>query len=317
MQNQSRSRGTFIASLAGVAAATAIPRRRASAQASTIRILTVASDGGALAIYAKEQGFFAKAGLDVDVQTSTSGAAILAALAGGSIDVAESNIGSFAAGVLNGLPFTVIADGSFYLAKKPTVLLCTGKNSTVKTVPDLAGKKIGLNGVRNLTQASVMACLDHHGVDTKTVGFIELPFSEMGEMADAGRVDAVLIAEPALSLARTKLRVIDAPYNYIAPQFSLASYGATTGWVAKNRAVAGRLSTAFRQAAVWANANPQLSGKILVDALKMSDAVVSSMTRCEYASTLDVSNLQSSLDAMAKYGYIAKDIDARTLIASL
>jgi hypothetical protein len=38
------------------------------------------------------------------------------------------------------------------------------------------------------------------------------------------------------------------------------------------------------------------------------------MTRCEYSASLKVSNLQPSLDVMAKYGYLPKDIDASTLI---
>ena len=314
MKNGRTNRATLLAGFAATAATITIVPTVARAQATPVRVLTVASDGGALAIYAKEQGFFERAGLDADVQTSTSGAAILAALAGGSIDVAESNVGSFAAGAMTGLPFTVIADGSLYLARKPTVSLCVGKDSPYKSVTELTGKKIGLNGVHNLTQAAVLACLDHHGVDWKTVGFLELPFSQMGEMADTGKVDAVLIAEPALSLARTRLRVIDSPYNYIAPQFSLASYGANTDWVAKNRPTASRVSAALRQTAVWANANPQSSGKILVNALKMSDVVVSTMTRCEYAPTLDNANLQPSIDVMAKYGYLTKRVDGNTLI---
>lgn len=307
------SRRAFVAGLS-TAAAVSVLSPAVAQTGPPIRILTVGSDGGALAIYAKEAGFFSRAGLNVEVTTATSGSVILAALAGGAVELADANVASLAAGVLNGLPFTVIADCSLYTAKKPTVLLCTGLNSTIKAAKDLAGKKIATNGLRNVSQAAVQAWLDHNGVDSKSVGFLETAFSAMGEMAESGRVDAVLIAEPALSLARSKLRVIGSPYDIVAPQFSLSSYGANTDWVAKNRALASRVVAAMRQTAVWANANQEKSGKILVDVLKMSDAVVSSMTRCEYPPTLEAANLQSSIDIMAKYGYLAKRIDANTLI---
>ena len=61
-------------------------------------------------------------------------------------------------------------------------------------------------------------------------------------------------------------------------------------------------------------ANQQLSAKIVESALKMSPAVVESMTRTVYPTSLDVSNLQSSLDVMAKYNFLPKRADAASLI---
>jgi hypothetical protein len=41
------------------------------------------------------------------------------------------------------------------------------------------------------------------------------------------------------------------------------------------------------------------------------------MARVEYATSLQVSRLQSSIDLMAKYGFLAKRVDANTLITRL
>lgn len=134
--------------------------------------------------------------------------------------------------------------------------------------------------MKNLSQAAIRSWLDKNGVDSNGVGYIELAYSVMGEMPASGRIDAVSIAEPALSLSRAKLRVLASPFDVAAPQFSLGSYAANAEWVAKNRSLAGRVATALRQTAIWANGNQQQSGKILVDVLKMSEVAVSSMTRC-------------------------------------
>lgn len=143
MSHASRpSRRTFVTGATATATVSALSHVPASAQTGPpIRILTVGSDGGALAIYAKEAGFFQRAGLNVELTLSSNGSVILASLAGGSVDIGESNVGSIATGVLNGLPFTIIADCSLYTAKKPTVLLCTALNSPIKTVTRLGRQK--------------------------------------------------------------------------------------------------------------------------------------------------------------------------------
>lgn len=309
------SRRLFVAGAAATTAAPAFPSALAVAQTgSLIRILTVGQEGGALAIYAKEAGFFQRAGLNVDVQMSSSGSAILAALAGRSIDIGESNVGSVAGAVLSGLPFTIFADCSLYKAAKPTILLCAAPNSSIKTAKDLAGKKIGVGALKNLSQAAPQSWLDKNGVDSNSVGWIELPFSSMPEMLASGRIDAGVVPEPILSAARAKVRIIASPYDTIGSQFSLGSYLASADWIAKNRGTASRIAAVLRQTAIWANANQQQTGKILVDVLKMPPEIVASMTRCEYTSTLEVANLQPSIDVMAKYGYISKRLDANSLI---
>jgi NitT/TauT family transport system substrate-binding protein len=301
--------------LAAAASTAAILPSRTFAQTSApIRILTVGQEGGALAIYAKEAGFFQRAGLNVEVTTSSSGSAILAALAGGSVDIGNANSGSVAVAVLSGLPFTIFADCSLYVAKKPTILLCVAPNSAIRTAKDLAGKTIGVGGLRNLSQAAPQAWLDKNGVDSSSVKFIELPYPTMPDMLRLGRVDAGIVPEPVLSAAQGKVHPIAAPYDAIGDRFSLGSYVATRDWIEKNRSVASRISDALRQTAIWANTHETETGQILADVLKLPQSLVSTMTRCIFAPTLELSNLQPSLDVMAKYGDVSKRLEASTLV---
>ena len=307
------SRRAFVTATA--AAAIAVPRINLGAQTlPKVRISTVSSDGGALPFYAVQQGFFTRNGVDAEVATMPTAQAALAALAGGSIDLAAGNISTIASGTLSGAPFTVVADCSLYVAKTPTTFLCVGADSPIKSPKDLAGKKIALNGLRNIAQACVQQWFANNGVDSSGVSFIEMSFAVMAELAATGKVDAVMVADPVYSQAKTRLRVIGTPYDVLGRQFSLNSFGANSEWVAKNRETAHRTLIALQQTAVWANANPQLSGRILESELKMSPAVIAAMTRAMYPTTLDVSNLQSSLDVMAKYGYLPKRVEAASLI---
>ena len=75
----------------------------ASAQAAPLRIGANATDGFAASLFARDMGFFKKAGLDVDVQIFPNGAAQNAALAGGALDIGISTVTAIANAVLHGI----------------------------------------------------------------------------------------------------------------------------------------------------------------------------------------------------------------------
>lgn len=265
-------------------------------------------------MYAVDQGFFSRAGLNVEVSTLNNGAAILAAVAGGSADVGNANSGSVAAGVLSGIPFTIFADGGLYTAEHPTTLLCVRPDSAIRTAKDLIGKQIAVNGLRLVADAALEEWLTRGGVNPSTVSFIEMPFSAMQPLLDSGKIAAAFIGEPVFSTVRSRVRVIGTPNDTVASQFSYASYMATSSWIAANKAIAGRFAAVIRQTAAWANANRDASGRILAKYMKIPPELASSMTRVVYATSLRESLLQPSIDIMAKYGYLSRRVDVRTLI---
>lgn len=298
----------------GAAAACALPARARAQSGLSIKILTVASDPGALPFYARENGFFTSGGLDATVSTLNNGAAIMAALAGDTVDIGNANSGTVAAAVLNGLPFTIIADGGLYSADRPTTLLCVRPDSPIRTAKDLAGKQIAVNGLRLVADAALEEWVSRGGIDPKSISFLEMPFSAMQPALDSGKLEAAFIGEPVLSTVRSKVRIIGAPNDTVAREFSYASYLAKPDWVAKNHEAAARFTAVIQQTARWANANVDAAGHILAKVMKLPDVQVASMTRVRYATSLQVGHLQPSIDIMAKYGYIPRRIDAGTLV---
>jgi NitT/TauT family transport system substrate-binding protein len=308
----SSKRRAFLAGAAATWAATcpAIVR----AQSSSLRILTVASDPGALPFYAQENGFFEKAGLSVTVSTMGNGAAIMGALAGDAVDIGNANAGTVAAAVIGGLPLTIIADGGLYSASKPTTLMCVKPDSTARGPKDLAGAQIAVNGLRIVADAGIEEWMRRGGADPKSVSFIEMPFSTMQPLLDTGRLAAAFIGEPILSTIRSKVRIIGAPNDTIGREFSYAAYMAKSEWVVKNRDLASRFVAVIQSTAVWANQNVDAAGHILAKYAKLPESIVSSMVRVRYATSLTIAHLQPSIDIMAKYGYIAHRIDANTIV---
>ena len=237
-----------------------------AARAQTPAVLHVATGGkesDAQVYYAQDLGYFAKAGLNVDIATMANGAAIAAAVAAGALQIGSSNILAIATAHQKGLPFVFIAPGGQYRDTVPTTQVVTALNSPIRTGKDLNGKTIGSISLRALDQFSVMAWIDQNGGDSSTVKFVEIPTAEMPAALDRGTIDAAQMAEPFLSANRGKVRLLGRSYGAVAKQFLIAGWFARTDWIAQNADVVKRFNDAIAQTAQWANAYPAKAADII------------------------------------------------------
>lgn len=282
---------------------------------TTLKVATTPIDLGAEVLYAKDRGFFKKAGLDVDVQLMDSGAAIAAAVASGSLDIAQANLISLATAHERGLPFVVIAPAGLFSAAAPTTNLVVARTSPIKTAKDLEGKTIAINGLRNITEVGSRAWMDHNGGDASKVQFIEMPFPQMSAALNAGRIDAAVIAEPELSAAVADgARIIASPYAAISKQFLIGGWFTTSAWAKAHPDVVKRFVAATLEAGKWANGHHAESAAILEKYTKIT--ISPTMKRTIYAERLDTGDIQPLIDAAAKYKSLKNTFPAAELIAA-
>jgi len=286
-----------------------------AASAETLHIATTPIDVGAQVYYAQDMGFFKKAGLDVDIQTVSNGAAIASAVASGAIDIGQGNLLSIVTAYKKHFPFTIVAPAGRYSAQLPTSLLVVTLASPIHTAPDLNGKTVAINGLRNILELGMSAWLDGNGGNVKSVHFVEMPFSQMEGALAAGRVDAAFIAEPSLTAARKSMRVIAAPYSSIAPQFLIGSWFTTTDWVKAHPDLARRFAGVMRETARWANKNPAKSAAILAKYAKIPLGTLTMMARSTYSEHMNLGDIQPVIDRAARYGFIDAPFPAAALIA--
>jgi NitT/TauT family transport system substrate-binding protein len=131
-------RRAFLARAGSLAGAAALPRA-AFADTPAIRFGTAAVESYALALYAADRGAFKAAGLDVAITTLNGGGAVLAAIAGGALDLACANLGAQANAYIRGVPIAMIAPGALYTTASPTTVLAVAKASPLRTGRDLNG----------------------------------------------------------------------------------------------------------------------------------------------------------------------------------
>jgi NitT/TauT family transport system substrate-binding protein len=139
-----------------------------SGGASTIRFGVVSPNADLTPLYvAADQGFFKKAGLNVEITNFTGGgASSSAALASGAVDVASGGPGSFLGSIakkaISGKIFAQLVDQSYDVV-------------ATKGITDMAalkGRSIGVSGINSNDHMYLTAVLAHYGISPHDVTFL-------------------------------------------------------------------------------------------------------------------------------------------------
>jgi NitT/TauT family transport system substrate-binding protein len=288
--------------------------RAGGAQEATLRIATIPIDVGAEVFYARDAGFFKKAGLDAQIQPITNGGAIAAAVASGAVDVGFSNLVSIATAFKRGVPITIIAPAGLYSTKTPSSVCVVAQNSPIKSAKDLTGKVFATNGLKNIAEFGPRAWIDKNGGDSSTVSFIEMPFPAMSAALAQGHIAAALLAEPSATEFKSSTRVLSKCFDGIAPNFMISAYIATTKWATAHPDLVQKFQQAIRETAAWANKNHDKTAEMLAKEAKISPDVVRAMNRSVYPERTDPAMIQPVIDVTAKYGALNATFPASEMI---
>src|SRR4051812_25059020 len=150
------------------------------------------------AFVAKDEGFFARRGLDVTLQPTPLGSTLPAALSADSMQVATLTFPVFLLANEGGVPIQAVAGMSPISDKTPVTGLVAKAGNGLKRPADFAGKKIATPGINGSLHVTFMKWLKNGGVDPKRATYIEMGFPQMNDMMRAGQVDAALQVEPFL-----------------------------------------------------------------------------------------------------------------------
>lgn len=300
-----------------LAAASALPYRApARAQTTKLRIAVIATDSYAEPYYAIDRGFFANAGLDVDLHAFTTGGAITVAIAAGALDVGMADPIQVGDAVNRGIPFKFFAGASEYSTDAPTTQLCVLQGGPVKSVKDLAGRTLGVFGLKSMPAYATRAWLEAHGVDSAAVTFVEIPPSAMVPAIARGTVVAGVVSEPMLSRAPLSNVVAFAKiYDACAKHFYINSWFANQDWIRSNAETVRKLTAAIYETAHWANAHHADSLAILAKYGKLDVAGAQNMQRAPYGTTLDPGKVEPPLALAWRFHGLQKELTAADLIA--
>jgi NitT/TauT family transport system substrate-binding protein len=308
-----------LGSLAITAGAAALAPAVAGAQATPFRVTLASSanDDVTPVLYALSKGWFRDAGLDIDLQASTNGAAVAAAVAGGTVDFGRSNVVPLITAHARGIPFTLVApSGSYFDGAGSSGRVIVNKSSAVQRPRDLNGLVVSVASLNDIQTIAARAWIDKDGGNSASVKFLEANGQESAVALDTGRIDAASLVAPLLTqLVDTgKYRVLGDPTSGVASRLIEAAWFSLTAYTAKNPAVVKKFSTIVGRASAFCNDHPEQTVGLLAAFSKIDAAVIAHAPRDKYDLTLVPSDLQPLIDASARYGVIPRSFDAREFI---
>jgi NitT/TauT family transport system substrate-binding protein len=301
--------------LAGTAALALTPR---IARAQTLTPLRIAGAVGwtmSEGYFGRQGNFFTQAGLDVEELDLANGGAITAALVGGSVDIALTNVGSASSAYAHGLPIAIVAPGIEALTgSRPTTVIAVEPDSPIRGAHDLAGKTLCLTTLHDLQQAAVMNWIEQSGTDPKSVNYVEITASAMSAALKEGRIDAASLTEPWLAVVRPDVRAIGAPYESLGKEILLSAWIAKRSWIAANGPTLAKFVSAIHATAVWGNQHQAAMLTMLEAQTKIPHGLTSRMGYPVLGERLAVGMIQPIIDASARYGFLPAAFPASEIL---
>jgi NitT/TauT family transport system substrate-binding protein len=227
----------------------ATPFADSSARAETVTIGLVGSASAThWPIYAGlKQGYYAAADINLDMIFTPSSAALLQQLAAGSLDAALST------GIVD--PIYAIDKGApiglvrLEMHSPPYALIA---RATIKSIGELKGKKIMIDGPKGITKIYVERMLAANGVkaneyDALFAGATSARFAAL----QAGAIDATVLLPPFNFYAATAgFNTIGLAVDY-TPELPFTAAAVNKNWAAAKRATLDKLLAVHNRSMTW------------------------------------------------------------------
>ena len=268
---------------------------------------TATPEFGAVFI-AKEEGFFAKRGLDVTLQLIPVSPNVPAAVMSNSVQIGGTTPPVLLQAMDSGLELVAVAGGGVYENSSRGVGLVARNGVSVIGPADLVGKKVGVPGFNATIHLLVRKWLIDRGVDPKKVTFVEVSIPQMPDVLKGGSVDVVATAEPFVGrIVQGQIgTAVPAFSNDLATGFSSVLYVSTRKWAVANAPAVKAFREAVQEAIVFGNANKDKGYEDIGKYFKVPPPVLRATPWPNWVATLKDEHLRFWVDTMRSQDMLKK-----------
>ncbi|MFF7278532.1 ABC transporter substrate-binding protein [Streptomyces griseorubiginosus] len=281
---------------------------------TTVRVAALPLSDCAMLYIAQNRGLFEKEGLDVRIQQIQQSLQALPALSKGQIDmVASANyVTYFQAQDQGTLDIRIVAEAIRAAPRMMDVLV--PKDSDIKTLADLEGRKLAVNVLNNVQSLTFNEILAEHGVGSPV--YRQIPFPQMGAALDKGQVDAVHAVEPFDSAIQDEsgARVLVDGASVPVGAIPLSGYITTSAYAGKNADALARFQRALKAAVRLADADPSLVRAVLPTYTKVTKEQAEKIDLPVYPATMDGTQIARVTELMRKQKMLKKPLDPASLL---
>jgi NitT/TauT family transport system substrate-binding protein len=254
------------------------------------------------AILAKDEGFFTRHGLDVNVQILPFPPTIVGALRGGSIQFGALTATAFLLANAGGLDLVAVSGAVRENRKSPRTSVVARSGSNIKTAADFTGKRVGVPGISSVLDIMFRYYLTKNHVDVKAVSIVEAPFATAPDMLKSGALDAVCTADPFRGLILKSgegYKVADY-WSDIHDNTLGLFWVATRDWAAKHRDEITAFRGSLRDGVAFSLSNPDKARESEQRAFKVASPLTTydlSLSTADFAYYIGVLKTLGMLEA--------------------
>lgn len=244
---------------------------------SDVRIAYLGVASWLPAMVAEEKGYFEDEGLNVTSEIVANLATLPGAM-GRQFDIASTTIPDTIRAQANGVKVEVVAGQAWETEEHSIVRLLAHPDSGVKSVKDLAGKRIGAGTLGGNIHPATQQWLVESGVSLDDVTFSEVPFPQQPAQLSAKSLDAVEALEPFASAMLAEGAIdLGSPLLAIGDPISISSWMASSDWAADNEETIKKFVAALTKANEFILENEDEAREILQKRTELPEAVAKSV----------------------------------------
>jgi len=222
------------------------------------------------------KGYFQEEGANVTgiISSQGGGTSVRNAMAG--VAYGEANPGAIAVAIQQGADIKIVSDNVLTIAEFAWMVK---KDSPIKTIKDLKGRKIGYTNPRSTSQALAVLLLQKAGYKAEDAELVKTGgFGPMLAALDLDQIDVAAVTEPLWSKVKDKYRVLITGAEALPPLDNVV--GMATGDAIKNRGDFIRgVIRARRRAVEFMIAHPDEAGDIVAKPFNITPEVARNAVR--------------------------------------
>jgi NitT/TauT family transport system substrate-binding protein len=304
--------------LCALIAAMLLVLRPAPGQASTPIVFGYTNVGDCVAAFvAKEEGYFAKRGLDVELRPMQNSATEATAIVVGALQAGCNAPPVLLQAIDRGVGLVAIAGGSVSSQSDKQSAIVVGPDSGIKSAADFKGKKVAVSGIGSNGYVMFNQYLIGQHVDFKQVSYFEVPFSTQYGALQRNTVDAVVSVVPF----QTKILddKVGVPLEYLEAAMPngvpLVVFISSTDWTSKNPTLLAAIRGALAEGTKFAQTHQDKALEYVAQYTKQPLASVQETKFSTLSSTLTANQMQWWVNAMTAQGLIRSSIIPTNVIA--
>lgn len=208
---------------------------------------------------AKELGYFEECGIDPELLVITTDTTTL--MAQGELDCYELTPDQFMP-IKNGTEVKII--DSLHTG---CIQGAATKESGIKSVKDLEGKRVAITYQGEITQILVSSEMVKAGLDPNKVEWINYPNAEKQLAMEKGEVDAFVSYDPFAEMAEEDghVKFFSNTFDEGLNEVLCCFIGLNSKTLEENPQLAGRLSKAFKMACDYLQENPEEAAELIME----------------------------------------------------